>query len=105
MLRKLLPAVLAAVLCLLAFLTIAVLAHADAPAAFKLGPEASKAFVQIQGRLTEIEKEHAELTKLKLALLVGAEVAPEARASCAAGQDGVVVCSKPAPTPSPTPAK
>lgn len=95
---------IAMVLCLVLCFSI-VRAFAQKPVdPIKLSPQASQVWQNIDKAEAEIRKEyldkHAQLEDKRAILLIGAQVSEGWK--CAAGADGIVVCSKP-PEPKPTP--
>lgn len=88
------------VVTLLLALTPLLVAQNGAPASYRLGPNASKLYVQIEQAKRELEKEYKQLEAQRLTLLV--DVPADAR-ECVTGADGIVVCAKPKPPASPSP--
>ncbi len=84
--------------------SIIVVAQTPAPASYRLNPEASKTFAQIDQAQTELRRQFLQLEGQRTTLLIGAGV-PEDSRECAAGGDGIVVCTKPKPAASPAATK
>lgn len=97
-------------LLLIIVLTIAVVAQTptSTPVVYRLNPEASKAFLEVEGAMQAENRRHdaemKRLAQLQLALLLGGErgVPPEARGNCL-NEKEIVVCAIPAPSPAPSP--
>jgi hypothetical protein len=74
---------------------------------YKLNPASSLTWRQIdQAIQAENERHKKELERfgqLRAVMLEASNIPPEAWGTCAAAADGVVVCSKPKPEPSPKP--
>jgi len=66
-----------------------------------LTPQASKYYIQIDKAQEDLRRQYQELERNRAMLLAGADVPADWQ--CTAGQDGIVVCAKPAPTPKPSP--
>ena len=77
----------------------------DQAGTFTLSPEASKAYKLIADAENELQKQYGQLESNRMALLIGANVAAEARGNCNMDKPDAVVCSKPAASPSPAKGK
>lgn len=66
-----------------------------------LSPEASKTYLQLDAQEKELTRQLNEVRGYKLAILIGANINPEARGNCQADDKGIVSCQKPQPSPKP----
>ena len=73
---------------------VAVSAQQPKPAEFKLNPDASKVWANIDQAEAELRRQYDQLEGQRATLLIGAGVPADSR-QCKADDKGIVVCVKP----------